>query len=87
MMVSLLRTMEREDAVPLIVEALASPHFYTRWHVMRELLALDADAAHPHLSRMAEADPHPEVRAAARQTLELFFAEPDAEAEDIACRA
>lgn len=77
MMVSLLRTMEREDAVPLIVEALASPHFYTRWHVMRELLALDADAAHPHLRRMAAADPHPEVRAAARRTLELFFADED----------
>ena len=88
MMVSLLRTMEREDAAPLIVEALASPHFYTRWHVMRELLALDADAAHPHLRRMAEADPHPEVRAAARQTLDLFFAEAGADdGEGMACRA
>ena len=87
-MVSLLRTMEREDAVPLIVEVLASPHFYTRWHVMRELLALDADAAYPHLARMAEADPHPEVRAAARQTLDLFFAGPaDGPREDLACRA
>jgi hypothetical protein len=86
MMVSMLRTMEREDAVPLIVEALASPHFYTRWHVMRELLALDAEAAAPHLRRMADADPHPEVRAAARQTLELFFAD-EAAAEDSACRA
>jgi hypothetical protein len=86
MMVSLLRTMEREDAVPLIEEALASPHFYTRWHVMRELLALDADAAHPHLARMAAGDPHPEVRAAARQTLDLFFAD-DAVPEEAACRA
>jgi HEAT repeats len=88
LMVSLLRTMEREDAVPVIAEALQSPHFYTRWHVMRELLALDADAAHPHLLRMAEHDPHPEVRAAARQTLDLFFAEADADkAEDQSCRA
>lgn len=86
MMVSLLRTMEREDAVPLIVEALASPHFYTRWHVMRELLALDAEAARPHLRRMAEGDPHPEVRAAARKTLDLFFTDEIApEAEP--CRA
>lgn len=78
-MVSLLRTMDREDAVPLIEEVLlASPHFYTRWHVMRELLALDADAAFPHLQRMAEADPHPEIRAAARQTLALFFADESA---------
>ena len=86
LMVSMLRTMEREDAVPLIEAALASPHFYTRWHVMRELLALDAEAAQPHLVRMAEADPHPEVRAAAQQTLDLFFAG-DAAPETAQCRA
>ena len=82
MMVSLLRVMEREDALPLIAEALDSPHFYTRWHIMRELLAMDAEAALPPLRRMAADDPHPEVRAAARQTLDLFFA--DEEAEDAA---
>ena len=85
MMVSLLRTMEREDAAPLLVEALGSPHFYTRWHVMRELLALDAETAQPHLRRMAGGDPHPEVRAAARQTLDLFFA--DEIVEDQPCPA
>ena len=74
MMVSLLRAMEREDALPLIEEALDSPHFYTRWHIMREMLAMDADAALPSLRRMAADDPHPEIRAAARQTLDLFFA-------------
>jgi hypothetical protein len=86
MIVSLLRTMDREDAVPQIVEALDSPHFYTRWHVMRELLALDADAALPHLRRMADGDPHPEVRAAALQTLQLFFADESAAAGDVQCR-
>jgi hypothetical protein len=75
MMVSMLRAMERDDALPLIMEALGSPHFYVRWHIMRELLAMDADAALPGLRRMAEDDPHPEVRAAARQTLQLFFEE------------
>lgn len=73
MMVSLLRTMERDDALPLILEALESPHFYTRWHIMRELLAMDADTALPPLRRMAASDPHPEVRAVAGQTLQLFF--------------
>jgi hypothetical protein len=90
MMVSLLRTMEREDALPLIEESLASPHFYTRWHIMRELLAMDAEAALPALRRMAVGDPHPEVRAAAQQTLELFFEDED-EAEALQggmqCRA
>ena len=92
MMVSLLRTMEREDALPLIVESLASPHFYTRWHIMRELLAMDAEAGLEPLRRMAADDPHPEVRAAAQQTLELFFdgadeAGPEPVQGDLQCRA
>ena len=75
MMVSLLRTMEREDALPLMEESLASPHFYTRWHIMRELLALDAERALPSLQAMAARDPHPVVRAAASRTLDMFFAD------------
>ncbi|MGE0178422.1 MAG: HEAT repeat domain-containing protein [Sphingomonas sp.] len=75
MMVSLLRTMEREDALPLMERELDGPHFYTRWHVMREMLALDAQAALPALKRMAADDPHPEVRATASQTLRMFFAD------------
>lgn len=75
MMATLLRQMEREDAAPLLRQLLGSPHFYTRWYLMRELLALDAEAAHPDLTRMAAEDPHPEVRAAAAQTLRLFFAD------------
>ena len=78
MMVSLLRTMDREDAAPLFVELLNSRYFFERWHIMRELLALDAELALPHLRAMAADDPHPEVRAAARQTLSLFFADPPA---------
>lgn len=75
MMLSLLRVMDRTDAVPLFVEMLDSPHFYGRWHTMREFLALDAEAALPHLRKMAEADPHPEVRAAAAHTLRTLFPE------------
>jgi len=73
MMVSLLRIMDRADAVPLIARFLEGTHFYTRWHIMRELLALDAEAALPSLRRMAEEDPHPELRAAAGQVLAAFF--------------
>lgn len=89
MMVSLLRALGRDDAFPLFEEALASRQFYTRWHVMREMLSLDAEAALPSLRRMAADDPHPDIRAAARQTLELFFADeavPD-RGGDVACRA
>jgi hypothetical protein len=87
MMATLLREMDRGEAVPVLRELLKSPHFYTRWHIMRELLALDAEAALPDLKRLAEHDPHPEVRAAARQTLDLFFGDEPALQEAQACHA
>jgi HEAT repeat protein len=94
MMVSLLRALERDEAFPVFEAALENPHFHTRWHVMREMLAMDADAALPSLQKMAAEDPHPDVRAAARQALSLFFAEEEEEAgaavaqgEGAACRA
>lgn len=73
MMASLLRIMDRTDAFPAIQAVLKGQHFYTRWQIMRELLALDAEAALPSLKEMAAGDPHPEIREAARQTLETFF--------------
>jgi hypothetical protein len=76
MMASLLRLMERDDAVPLVAESLASaPHFYTRWHLARELMAMDAEAAFPVLRGLAAADPHPEVRTAAARALQTFYAD------------
>ena len=71
--VALLRAMGRDDAFPLLEDLLESPHFHTRWHVMREMLAMDPEAAVPALRRMAAEDPHPDVRAAAEQTLQLLF--------------
>ena len=85
MMVTLLRLMDRRDAVPLVREMLKSDHFFTRWHVMRELLAMDAEAGLPELRFMAASDPHPEVRSAASRTLDMFFS--DAEAKGEACPA
>ena len=73
MMVSLLRVMGRTDAAPLVARLIERSPFYTRWYLMRELLALDAEAALPVLEAMGSADPHPEVRAAAAETLALFF--------------
>jgi hypothetical protein len=89
MMATLLREMDREDAVPVLRQLLDSQHFYTRWHVMREMLALDAEACLPDLRRLAAHDPHPEVRTAARRTLELFFDldEPAPQEAPAACHA
>lgn len=85
MMVTFLRMTERTDALPLITQFLDSPHFYTRWHLMRELLAMDAEVALPHLKAMAADDPHPEVREAAAQTLAAFF--PEETGDKIPCPA
>jgi hypothetical protein len=82
LMLALLRLMDRRDAVPLFEEMLARGPFHARWQAMRELLALEAEAAFPHLERMASADPHPEVRKAAAQTLARFFPAPDAANEE-----
>jgi hypothetical protein len=87
MMATLLREMDRDDAVPVLAELLPTSDFYVRWHVMREMLALDAEAALPELKSMAAGDPHPEVRAAARQTLERFFADELADEEPATCHA
>lgn len=73
MMLALLRTMGRRDAAPQFSQALSAGNFHARWQAMREYLALDAGLALPHLEQMAEADPHPEVRAAAAATLAAFF--------------
>jgi hypothetical protein len=81
LMLSLLRAMERKDAAPLFERMLESPHFYARWQAMREFLALAPETALPSLERMAQADPHPEVRAAARDTLQAFFADAEEEGE------
>jgi hypothetical protein len=73
MMLSLLRTLDRRDSAPLFARVADGRHFHARWQAMREWLALDAALALPGLRRMAEADPHPEVREAAAETLAAFF--------------
>ena len=76
MMLALLRTMGRREAAPLFARLLHARHFHARWQAMREFLALDAELALPHLKAMAAADPHPDVREAAAETLSAFFPEP-----------
>ncbi|HET9352859.1 MAG TPA: HEAT repeat domain-containing protein, partial [Sphingomicrobium sp.] len=66
---TLLRKMNCDEAFEVIAEFLDDPHFFVRWHVMRELLGFDAVAALPHLCRLASGDPHPEVRRAAGAVL------------------
>lgn len=70
MITTFLRKMRCEDAFPAVEPFLDDPHFFVRWHVMRELLGIDAQAALPHLQRMSREDAHPDVRRAARTVLD-----------------
>lgn len=74
MIATLLRRLGSAEAFPAIAGFLDHRDFFVRWHVMRELLGLDAGAALPHLKRMAARDPHPETRRAARLVLDRIDA-------------
>jgi hypothetical protein len=69
MIASLLRKLDCSEAFPVLADFLDNPNFYVRWHVMRELLGLDATAALPLLERMADHDLHADNRKAARSVL------------------
>ncbi|HEY0113085.1 MAG TPA: HEAT repeat domain-containing protein [Allosphingosinicella sp.] len=75
MMATLMRLLDVREALPLVAKSIEGSSFHTRWHLMRELLAWDAEAALPNLRDMAERDPHPEVRDAARRTLAMLLEE------------
>jgi hypothetical protein len=74
MITTLLRKLGCEAALPAMVDLLDHPDFFVRWHVMKEMLGLDAAAALPHLKRMAASDPHPDPRRAARIVLDRLEA-------------
>ena len=74
MITTLLRKLDCAAAFEAIAPFLDHRDFFVRWHVMRELLGIDAEAAMPHLKRMAARDPHYDVRRAARALLDRLEA-------------
>ena len=74
MITSLLRQLGSRKALPAMAEFLDHDCFFLRWHVMREMIGLDPEAALPSLKRMAVRDPHPETRRAARIALDRLEA-------------
>lgn len=74
MLATLLRRLGADAAFPALAGFLDHPDFFVRWHVMRELLGVDAGAALPHLKRLAAHDPHGDVRRAARSVLDRLQA-------------
>jgi HEAT repeats len=74
MITTLLRKLDHQAAFPAIAAFLGHQDFFVRWHVMKELLGLDAEAALPHLKRLAASDPHADVRRGARTVLDRLEA-------------
>ena len=74
MIATVLRKLDGKKAFPALAGFLGHSDFFVRWHVMRELLGIDGEAALPHLKRMAARDPHDEIRRAARAVLDRLQA-------------
>ena len=74
LMAAALGRMGRRDALPVLAAVARDAPFALRWQIAREMTALDPVAALPTIRRMADADPHREVRLAARATLALLAA-------------
>lgn len=72
MLLSFLRCLGKAHAGDVAGSVTDSPHFFVRWHAMRELLAMDIAFALPHLRAMAAADPHAEVRRTAAGVLAML---------------
>jgi hypothetical protein len=83
MIATLLRKLDCAAAFEVLVPFLDNSNFYVRWHIMRELLGLDAAAALPYLERMAANDPHDDNVRAAQSVLDRI-ATKSAEAREAA---
>ena len=79
MLLALLRASGRTDAGPCFDAATRDDAHQLRWAALREWLMLDAGAALPRLAEMAGQDPHAQVRAAARRTLDALARRQEAE--------
>lgn len=76
MITTLVRKLDCAGAFDAVAPFLDHQDFFVRWHVMKELLGIDLEAALPHLKRMAARDPHPDARRAARSVLDGIAAAP-----------
>lgn len=70
---SLLRLMDRTDAISSLGMHLKHEDPSLRWHVMREILAMDSNLAAPLLENLAQNDPCPDVKRLASNAIEKFY--------------
>lgn len=69
-----LRSINGAESKDHLASLLDHRDHYVRWYVARELIAADPEAAVPHIHALRN-DPHPQVAAAAKATLELMEGE------------
>ncbi len=69
---TLLRLLGRADSFSLLQKYLSHPDAQVRWHIMRELIALDTNESLTALEKMASLDPSDLVRNAAEETWQLI---------------
>ena len=74
MIVSLLRSLGRDDAIPIIADQIDSWPPHLRWHGVREALAIDSRAGITMLSAMAAEDPDAGLRSLAARTCDDLVA-------------
>ncbi|PHS16275.1 MAG: hypothetical protein COA78_04020 [Blastopirellula sp.] len=69
---TLLRLFGRLDSFKILERYVSHEDAQVRWHVMRELIALDTSASLPSLNKMASLDSDEAVRNAAEETRQLI---------------
>lgn len=68
MILSLLRSLQRRDAVATVARIIATWPSHLRWHGVREALAIDSIAGFALLTAMSRTDPDPALRSLAQTT-------------------
>ncbi|MDP5279889.1 hypothetical protein Q9Q95_13220 [Sphingomonas sp. DG1-23] len=75
MLLSFLASLGRSEDDAVVEPFTHDDSFFLRWHATTELFRLNEGRARARLRTMAERDPHPDLRAAARNALGMIEAE------------
>ncbi len=78
MLLSFLATLGRSEDDAVVEPFTHDDSFFLRWHATTELFRLNESRARARLHAMAERDPHPDLRAAARNALGVLAMEASA---------
>jgi hypothetical protein len=72
LLATLLGTLRPDSVNETIKPFLMHRDHFVRWHVMRQMLAADTEAALPHLEFLRDSDPHPQIAEVAGETARII---------------